>query len=113
MNWDRPKQGFWTECSNPVIDTVNLINPTTGGVGEDIPVDTVKIIGQDADEFTIVGNGSGNPAPPAGPSWNLPKNGTIPVYIQFTPKLSKGYVLRSAQIVAVGTSGGKQFTPTI
>ncbi|HET6400593.1 MAG TPA: choice-of-anchor D domain-containing protein [Candidatus Kapabacteria bacterium] len=112
LNWDRPTQGYWTECSNPVIDTVNLINPSSGGSGENITVDTVKIIGQDADEFTIVGNGTGTPTPPQS-SWNLLKNGTIPVYLQFTPKLAKGYILRSAQIIAVGTSGDKTFTPSI
>ena len=112
LNWDRPKQGYWTECSNPVIDTVNLINPSTGGVGENITVDSVKITGQDADEFTIVGNGTGTPTPPPS-SWNLLKDQTIPVYLQFAPKLSKGYILRSAQIVAYGSSGNKTFAPTI
>ncbi|HZK76609.1 MAG TPA: choice-of-anchor D domain-containing protein, partial [Candidatus Kapabacteria bacterium] len=108
LNWDRPKQGYWTECSNPVIDTVNLINPSTGGVGEDINVDSIKVIGADADEFTIVGYQTGFPPP-----FRLPKDVSKGVYLQFTPKLAKGYILRSAQLVAYGASGGKTFTPTI
>ena len=108
LNWDRPKQNFTTECSNPIIDTVYLENPTSGTEGTDILVDSIVISGPDAAEFSIAGwqFASGKP-------WLLQKNASDWVALQFTPDLSKQYIQRSATITAYGSSGNATFKPSI
>ncbi len=53
LNWNRPSQGFVTECGNPVIDTVYLVDPLSATAA--VAVDSVQIHGPDAAEFSIIG----------------------------------------------------------
>ena len=109
LNWDRPSQGFTTECSNPVIDTVYLMNPTTGSAGTDILVSGISISGPDSAEFSIVGMQFAGNNPP----WLLREDSEVYVIIKFTPDLSKGYGGDTAVITAYGASGDKSFNPQL
>ncbi len=112
LNWDRPKQGFWTECTNPVIDTVHLRNPSGDSSGTNITVDSIVLAGVNANEFSIIATEVGY-VPNGKQVWVLTPNSSKWVVLQFTPNTANGYVPRSAQLIAYGISGDKSFTPTI
>jgi len=99
LNWDRPKEAFYTECSTPSIHHVNLINPSGGSTGTGIDIDSVVISGPNANEFSVVGNSLNQPLP-----WNLDAGGQITVDVQFSPNITSGYANRSAKITAYGST---------
>jgi hypothetical protein len=109
LKWDRPDQGFWTECDAPDTQRVYLLNPLgTAGTGTGITVGSVVISGTDADEFSIV-----QEQPGYAPPWTIASGDSLWVDLKFTPNLNKGYVARTAEIRAFASSGGTEYHPVI
>lgn len=114
LNWDRLAQNYTVECSDTLMQRVNLLNPSNGPNGNTITITRVQIEGTDAAEFTIVDNEKHYLPLDNTPPWPLDKDQKIWVDITFKPDLSKGYRTRNAKIVAYGTDpSGKTYQPEL
>ena len=104
LSWSWHNQQFTVECQAYDTEHVWLDNTSTGSDGADLTVDSLKVTGNDAKDFTVLAY-NGNPMSTFAP-FQLLKGDSILVDIQFKPDPTTGYQNRLAQIIASAHDAG-------
>lgn len=105
LDWDRPTQDFYVQCDSQTI-RMYVENTSPANTGSVVDVDSLKIVGTNASEFSIVGS-QANPVFPLNPA------DAIWVDVRFEPDFTKGYAKRNAQLVAIGSANEGRFSPQV